>query len=138
MAKTYADLLQEVKGAIRQVSLEDLKSRLDSGEELILLDVREKDEWRQGHVPGAMHIPRGFLEMQSGSRLPDKDATIVTICAGGIRSAFAAKVLQDLGYVGRCSFDLVIVGRHPGEARQPGPASRCGSALRRHHAGCLQ
>jgi rhodanese-related sulfurtransferase len=98
MAKTYADLLQEVKGAIRQVSLEDLKSRLDSGEELILLDVREKDEWRQGHVPGAMHIPRGFLEMQSGSRLPDKDAKIVTICAGGIRSAFAAKVLQDLGY----------------------------------------
>ena len=98
MAKTYADLLQEVKAAIRQVSLEDLKSRLDSGEELILLDVREKDEWRQGHVPGALHIPRGFLEMQSGSRLPDKDAKIVTICAGGIRSAFAAKVLQDLGY----------------------------------------
>ena len=68
MAKTYADLLQEVKSAIRQVSLEDLKSRLDSGEELILLDVREKDEWRQGHVPGAMHIPRGFLEMQASSR----------------------------------------------------------------------
>ncbi len=63
MAKTYADLLQEVKGAIRQVSLEDLKDRLDAGEDLILLDVREKDEWRQGHVPGALHIPRGFLEM---------------------------------------------------------------------------
>ena len=98
MAKTYADLLQEVKAAIRQVSLEDLKDRLDSGEGVILVDVREKDEWRQGHVPGALHIPRGFLEMQSGSRLPDKDAKIVTICAAGIRSAFAAKVLQDLGY----------------------------------------
>ena len=98
MAKTYADLLQEVKAAIRQVSLEDLKDRLDSGEELILVDVREKDEWRQGHVPGALHIPRGFLEMQSGSRLPDKNATIVTICAAGIRSAFAAKVLLELGY----------------------------------------
>ena len=98
MAKTYADLLQEVKAAIRQVSLEDLKDRLDSGEELILVDVREKDEWRQGHVPGALHIPRGFLEMQSGSRLPDKNAKIVTICAAGIRSAFAAKVLLELGY----------------------------------------
>jgi len=98
MAKTYADLLQEVKAAIRQVSLEDLKDRLDAGEELILVDVREKDEWRQGHIPGAVHIPRGFLEMQSGSRLPDKDAKIVTMCAVGIRSAFAAKVLQELGY----------------------------------------
>jgi molybdopterin/thiamine biosynthesis adenylyltransferase/rhodanese-related sulfurtransferase len=98
MAKTYADLLQEVKAAIRQVSLEDLKERLDAGENLILVDVREKDEWRQGHVPGAVHIPRGFLEMQVGSRLPDKDAKIVTICAAGIRSAFAAKALQDLGY----------------------------------------
>ncbi len=98
MAKTYADLLQEVKGAIRQVSLEDLKDRLDASEDLIVLDVREKDEWRQGHLPGALHIPRGFLEMQVGSRLPDKDAKIVTICAVGIRSAFAAKVLQELGY----------------------------------------
>ena len=98
MAKTYADLLQGVKRAIRQVSLEDLKSRLDAGEEIVVLDVREKDEWRQGHLPGAMHIPRGFLEMQSGSRLPDKNAKIVTICASGIRSAFAAKALQELGY----------------------------------------
>ncbi|RLB37575.1 MAG: molybdopterin biosynthesis protein MoeB, partial [Deltaproteobacteria bacterium] len=98
MAKTYADLLQEVKTAIRQVSLEDLKDRLDAGDDSILVDVREKDEWRQGHIPGAIHIPRGFLEMQAGSRLPDRDVKIVTICAAGIRSAFAAKVLQDLGY----------------------------------------
>ena len=47
----------------------------------MLVDGRDKDEWRQGHVPGALHIPRGFLEMQSGSRLPDKDSKIVTICA---------------------------------------------------------
>ncbi|MEM8607226.1 MAG: molybdopterin-synthase adenylyltransferase MoeB [Myxococcota bacterium] len=98
MAKTYADLLQETKAAIRQVSLEDLNDRLQSGEDLVLLDVREKDEWRQGHVPGALHLPRGFLEMQAASRLPDKDAKIVTMCAGGIRSAFAAKALQELGY----------------------------------------
>ena len=98
MAKTYADLLQDVKGEITQVKLEDLKSQLDAGESLALVDVREKDEWRQGHVPGALHLPRGFLEMQAESRLPDKKARIVTMCAGGIRSAFAAKVLQELGY----------------------------------------
>lgn len=98
MAKTYADLLQETKAAIRQVSLEDLNDRMQAGEDLILLDVREKDEWRQGHVPGALHVARGFLEMQAASRLPEKDAKIVTMCAGGIRSAFAAKALQELGY----------------------------------------
>jgi sulfur-carrier protein adenylyltransferase/sulfurtransferase len=98
MGKTYSDLLQEVKGQIRQVSLEDLKARLEAGEKITLVDVREKDEWRQGHLPGALHVPRGFLEMQAEAKLPDKKAKIVTYCAGGIRSAFAARVLSELGY----------------------------------------
>ncbi len=98
MGKTYSELLKEVKASIRQVSLEDLDARIKSGEELTLVDVREKDEWRQGHIPKAVHVPRGFLEMQAASRLPNKDATLVVYCAGGIRSAFAAKALSDLGY----------------------------------------
>ena len=98
MAKTYSELLQETKAAIKQVSLEDLKARLESGEKITLVDVREKDEWRQGYIPGAIHLPRGFLEMQATSRLPDKKAKIITYSAGGIRSAFAAKALMDLGY----------------------------------------
>jgi molybdopterin/thiamine biosynthesis adenylyltransferase/rhodanese-related sulfurtransferase len=98
MAKTYAELLQDVKAQVRQVSLEDLHARREAGEPLVIVDVREKDEWRQGHLIGAVHVPRGFLEMQAGSKLPDRGAKIVTICAGGIRSAFAAKALQDLGY----------------------------------------
>lgn len=98
MAKTYAELLQDVKAQVRQVSLEDLHARREAGEPLVIVDVREKDEWRQGHLIGAVHVPRGFLEMQAGSKLPDRSAKIVTICAGGIRSAFAAKALQDLGY----------------------------------------
>jgi len=98
MAKTYADLLLEVNERVTQVSLEELRARQERGEKFVLVDVREKDEWRQGHIPGSIHIPRGFLEMQAASRLPKKDARIVTICAAGIRSAFAAKVLDDLGY----------------------------------------
>ena len=98
MGTSYADLLQDVKKAVRQVSLDDLHARLEAGEDLTLVDVREKDEWRQGYIPGAIHLPRGFLEMQAAGKLPDKHATIVTYCAGGIRSAFAAKVLQELGY----------------------------------------
>ncbi|MEM1416618.1 MAG: rhodanese-like domain-containing protein, partial [Myxococcota bacterium] len=91
MSTTYADLLQDVKKAVRQVSLDDLHARMEAGEALTLVDVREKDEWRQGYIPGALHLPRGFLEMQAASKLPKKDAPIVTYCAGGIRSAFAAK-----------------------------------------------
>lgn len=98
MSKTYSDLLEEVKSGVRTVSLDDLKRRIDAGEELVLLDVREKDEHRGGYLPGAVHVPRGFLEMQAESKLPNKDATIIVYCAGGIRSAFAAKSLGELGY----------------------------------------
>lgn len=98
MAKSYAELLSDIKSQVRVVSLEDLKRRLDANEVLTLVDVREKDEVRAGFIPGAISIPRGFLEMQAEQKLPKKDATIVLYCAGGTRSAFAAKALQDLGY----------------------------------------
>ncbi len=95
---SYSDLLQQVRDSIQILSLEDLKAELDSAQPPLVVDVREKDEWRQGYIPGAIHLPRGFLEMQAGSRLPDPSANIVVYCAGGVRSAFAAKALQDLGY----------------------------------------
>ncbi len=98
MAKSYADLLTDIKNTVRTVSLDDLKARLDRKENIVLVDVREKDEVRQGFIPGALSLPRGFLEMQAEQRLPDKNATIVLYCAGGTRSAFAARTLSDLGY----------------------------------------
>ena len=98
MPKSYSDLLQDVKSAIKTLTLEELKARLDARETFTLVDVREKDEVRAGFIPGAVSIPRGFLEMQAEQRLPDKNAKIVVYCAGGIRSAFAAKSLGELGY----------------------------------------
>lgn len=98
MSKTYADLLQDVKSTVRQVSLDEMKRRLEAKEGYVFVDVREKDEWRGGYLPGAVHVPRGFLEMQAESKLPDKKAKIVVYCAGGVRSAFAARTLGDLGY----------------------------------------
>ena len=62
MAKTYADLLQETKGQIKQVSLEDLNTRIQAGEKITLVDVREKDEWRQGYIPDAVHLPGIFVQ----------------------------------------------------------------------------
>jgi len=98
MPTTYTDLISEIRKRTRQVSLEELKRRLESGEKLTVLDVREKDEWRGGYIPGAVSLPRGFLEIQAEQKLPDKNAHIVAYCAGGTRSALAAATLQELGY----------------------------------------
>lgn len=99
MARTYTDLMAEVRDSVKLISLDDLKRRLEQAPAtLTLVDVREKDEFRGGHIPGALHLPRGFLEMQAEQKLPDKNAEIIVYCAGGTRSAFAAKTLQELGY----------------------------------------
>jgi molybdopterin/thiamine biosynthesis adenylyltransferase/rhodanese-related sulfurtransferase len=98
MAKTYAELFAEVRERVRIISLEALKARLDAGTPTTLVDVREQHEFNAGFIPGAVHIPRGFLEIQAENKLPDRKAPIVVYCAGGTRSAFAAKTLTDLGY----------------------------------------
>ncbi len=98
MPITYTDLIANVRKETKEVSLEELKRRLDAKEPYTLLDVREKEELRAGYIPGAVSIPRGFLEIQVEGRLHDKNARIVAYCAGGTRSALAAKTLADLGY----------------------------------------
>ena len=98
MPTTYTDLIANVRKATKEVALDELKRRLDAKEPYTFLDVREKEEYRAGYIPGAVSIPRGFLEIQVEGRLPDKHAKIVAYCAGGTRSALAAKTLADLGY----------------------------------------
>ncbi len=98
MAKTYTDLFSEIRDSVKTITLEELKARLEAAERPVLVDVREKDEVRGGFIPGAVHIPRGFLEMQLEGKLPDKNAQVVVYCAGGTRSAFAAKTMAELGY----------------------------------------
>jgi molybdopterin/thiamine biosynthesis adenylyltransferase/rhodanese-related sulfurtransferase len=98
MPQTYAELLQDVRSQIRLVSLDECKRRFDAREGYVFVDVREKDETRQGFIPGAVLLPRAYLEQQFEQKLPDKDAKVVLYCASGVRSAFAAKLLQDLGY----------------------------------------
>jgi sulfur-carrier protein adenylyltransferase/sulfurtransferase len=98
MAKTYAELFAEVRERVRTISLEALKARLEARTPTTLVDVREQHEFNAGYIPGAVHIPRGFLEIQAEGKLPDKKAPIVVYCAGGTRSAFATKTLNELGY----------------------------------------
>ncbi len=98
MAKTFQDIMAETRRAIREISLEELKTRLEGPRDFTLVDVREGDEFRAGHIPGAVHIPRGHLESKAESTLVEKGARIVLYCAGGTRSALAAKTLQEMGY----------------------------------------
>ncbi len=93
---SFRDLLNGVKLQISEVATEEAAERLRSG--WTFVDVREFDEFEQGAVPGAVFIPRGNLELQIDNRVPDKDRPLVVYCAGGVRSAFAAKTLRDLGY----------------------------------------
>ena len=92
---TPRDLLNAAKAEIREIDPHEVAARLDH---YTLLDVREPDEHEQGAVPGAVHVARGNLEFSIEGRLPDKHAPIAVYCAGGVRSAFATKTLQDLGY----------------------------------------
>jgi molybdopterin/thiamine biosynthesis adenylyltransferase/rhodanese-related sulfurtransferase len=87
--------LHEAKAAIREVSTDDAETKLG---QVTFLDVREPEEYEQGTLPGAVHLPRGNLEFQVEGRLPDKAAPVIVYCAAGVRSAFAARTLGQLGY----------------------------------------
>jgi molybdopterin/thiamine biosynthesis adenylyltransferase/rhodanese-related sulfurtransferase len=94
---SFRDLLADAKRRITEVETVEVEVRL-AKEPLSVLDVREPDEFEQGALAGAIHIPRGHLESQIETRIVDKSTPVVVYCAGGVRSAFATKTLQDLGY----------------------------------------
>src|SRR5947207_3816531 len=94
---TFRDLRNRTKAEIREVDTAGAAAAL-ARPGTVALDVREPDEYDQGALPSAVHIPRGHLESQIEGRVPDREAPIVVYCAGGVRSAFAARTLQDLGY----------------------------------------
>src|SRR3989442_13697896 len=98
MAKTYKQIMEEARQLVPEVAPEEVKGKLDGGARPVLLDVREKEEFRQGYVPGALSLPRGFLEMRVEEAVPDKSTPIVAYCAGGTRSLLAGRILKELGY----------------------------------------
>ena len=96
--KTLREMLAEAKQAIREEGPEELKARLASGEPLVLIDVRDPDEYRDGYIEPAVNISRGFLEFRIGTAATDPNVPIVLYCQTGLRSALAAKALKDLGF----------------------------------------
>jgi molybdopterin/thiamine biosynthesis adenylyltransferase/rhodanese-related sulfurtransferase len=100
---TFRDLLADAKGRIRETDPAGAEALLAEGH--LLLDVREPDEYEQGAIPDSLHIPRGNLESGIENRVTDRDQPIVVMCAGGVRSAFAADTLAQLGYTDVVSMD---------------------------------
>ena len=94
---TYRDYFAEIKKRVKEATPQQVAELL-RGEGVQLADVREKDEWDAGHLPGAVHVPKSFLEQWAEDRIPDKTKTTVLYCAGGVRSAMAADTLAKLGY----------------------------------------
>ena len=97
MPKTYAELLRAARDEIREISPAETDALRQRGG-VALIDVREASEWDQGHVPGATHVSKSYLEQEIEAAAPDRDAPVVLYCAGGVRSLFAAQTLAGMGY----------------------------------------
>ena len=96
--KTKTDLLKQARAVVAEVAPAELSKQLGSGAKPLVLDVREQTETDAGMLPGATHLPRGFLELRVEEAVPDRDRDLVLYCAGGVRSLLAARTLQEMGY----------------------------------------
>ena len=93
----FEKLVAEAKKHVTETSPADAAAKLNSGE-AVIVDVRDKDEWDEGHIPGAMHMSRGTIELDIEEKFPDANALIICHCGGGGRSALATESLQKMGY----------------------------------------
>ncbi len=101
----FLKLVADAKSHVKETNVSEVKRRMDACEKLVLIDVREDNEWANGHLPGAVHLGRGILERDIESRIPQTDAKLVLYCGGGFRSALAAENLQRMGYTNVESMD---------------------------------
>ena|SRR5437870_3946841 len=106
----FLKLVEDAKGRVREVTVDQVKARLDRGDKFHLIDVREESEWAKDHLPGATHLGKGVLERDVEQRLPDTAADVVLYCGGGFRSALAADNLREMGYTNVSSMDGGIRG----------------------------
>ena len=94
----FLKLVQDAKRRVKETNVPDVKRRIDAGERIILVDVREDNEWAKGHLPGAVHMGKGVIERDIEQQVPDVRTKLVLYCGGGFRSALVADNLQKMGY----------------------------------------
>jgi rhodanese-related sulfurtransferase len=106
----FLKIVEDARRRIREITIDDVKARLDRGETFLLLDVREESEYANDHLPGAIHLGKGVIERDIEERVPELDTLLVLYCGGGYRSALAADNLQKMGYTNVLSMDGGIRG----------------------------
>lgn len=94
----FLEIVDDAKSRIEQTDVATVRQRLDRGEPLVLIDVREESEWDRGRIPGAFHLGKGIIERDVERLIPDLDTEIILYCGGGYRSALAADALRQMGY----------------------------------------
>ena len=106
----FLQIVNDAKKRIREVSVNDVKAKLDRNEKLVLVDVREESEYAKDHLPGAIHLGKGVIERDIEQCVPELDTPLILYCGGGYRSALAADNLQKMGYTNVLSMDGGIRG----------------------------
>ena len=101
----FLRLVNDAKKRVKETNVADVKRRLDAGERLLLVDVREDSEWTAGHLPGAIHLGKGVIERDIEQAVPDIGKKLILYCGGGFRSALVADNLQKMGYTNVESMD---------------------------------
>src|SRR5208282_1339936 len=101
----FLEVVKDAKKRVREITVEDVKTRLDRKEKFLLIDVREDNEWAKDHLPSAIHLGKGIIERDIERQVPDSSAPMVLYCGGGFRSALAADKLQQMGYTNVVSMD---------------------------------
>jgi len=106
----FLKIVEDAKKRIHEVTIDEVKAKLDRKEKFLLVDVREESEYAADHLPGAVHLGKGVLERDVEGRVPDLNTPMVLYCGGGFRSALAADNLQKMGYTRVLSMDGGIRG----------------------------
>jgi rhodanese-related sulfurtransferase len=101
----FLKIVADARSRVRECTVDDVKARLDRGDSVHLVDVREESEFAAGHLPGACHLGKGVIERDVESAFPDPTMELVLYCGGGFRSALAADNLQKMGYTNVISMD---------------------------------
>jgi len=106
----FLGIVNDAKSRVRETNIDEVKQKIDGGEKVVLVDVREESEFAKDHLPGAVHIGKGVIERDIEVRFPDLNTPMILYCGGGFRSALAADNLQKMGYTNVISMDGGIRG----------------------------
>ena len=101
----FLKIVNDAKSRVKETTVDEVKQKLDKGDKILLVDVREQSEFAKDHLPGAIHLGKGVIERDVEARVPDVKTPMILYCGGGFRSAMAADNLQKMGYTNVLSMD---------------------------------